>query len=511
MKKHFLMMLMAFSMLFGSVQAQTNSIDNVLNVRLRSSGEIIQDDQVKGYYFFYKVDRVDRKNSLYNLTILDANLNQVSSQEIVTSKYSYLTEGSFNGTHLMMEFYDAKKKEYSWRLFDQQAQQIKEIALGEHSIYMNPIRTDNDEIRSNYLFAIPGNGFMFYNMVKNKKLGYEIKHFNNQGVEDWSFESPKKSDLLEAANFLVADDDIIVNNLAVRPKLMSTKGTKSTILGIDAKTGKERFEVPLNDKKNDLIVLNGFFNTLTGNIMVMGMTYKPGEAPKGKSTGLFALQIDRDGEVVSDSRLSWTKEVAEFIPVNEKGKLDDVGYLYFHQIVQDNQGRFYAIAEQYRRSVSALGVAVLAMGGGASATKLVTEDMMVFEFSPEFALEGVEFFDKTKNDVYLPLNVDFVSIQVLGMLMDVYDGFDYNFTQTNRGKSMFAATYIDYEKIKGERNKFVFGAIVHSDDEYTVDKINLETDAAYLSVMQAKPGHVMIAEYDKKAKRINLRLEPINY
>lgn len=511
MKKHFFMLLSALILFTGSIQAQTRSIENVQSVQLRSSGEIIQDDQIKGYYFFYKVDRVDRKNSLYELSILDANLNEVSSQEIITSKYSYLTEASYNGSQLMMEFYDYKQKEYSLRLFDQKANQLAEIALGEHSIYMNPIRTDNDEIRSNYLFSVPNNGFMFYNMVKNKKLGYEIKHFNNKGVADWTYASERKSDLLEAATLLAADEDIIVNILAVRPKLMSMKGNKSTLLGIDSKTGKKRFELDLNDKKNDLTILNGFFNTLTGNIMVMGMTYKPGEAPKGKSTGLFALQIDRNGEVVSDSRLSWTKEVAQFIPVNEKGKLEDVGYLYFHQIMQDNQGRFYAVAEQYRRSVSALGVAVLAMGGGASATKLVTEDMMIFEFSPEFELEGVEFFDKTKNDVYLPLNVDFVSIQVLGMLMDIYDGFDYNFTQTNRSKSMFAATYIDFEKIKGERNHFVFGAIVHTEDQYTVDKISLQTEATSLTVMQAKPGHVLIAEYNRKEKIINLRLEPINY
>lgn len=505
-------MLLVICTLLGSLNAQTHTIDNVKSFRLKSSGEIIQDDQIKGYYFFYKVDRVDRKNHLYQLTILDANLNEVSKQEIITSKYSYLTEGSFNGTHLMLEFYDSKEREYSLKLFDQQANPVAEIALGEHSIFMNPVRTDNDEIRSNYLFAIPNNGFMFYNLLKNRKLGYEINHFTDAGKEDWSYASAKKSDLIQSAEFLAADEDVVVNLIHKRPRIFSLKGSKYSLLGVDTKTGEKRFDVDLNDKRNDLVVLNGFFNTLTGNIMVMGMTYKPGEASKGKSTGLFALQIDRNGETVSDSRLSWTKEVAEFIPVNEKGKLEDVGYLYFHQIIQDNQGRFFAVAEQYRRSVSVLGIAAIALTGEANnVTKLVTEDMMVFEFSPEFDLEGVAFFEKTKNDVYLPLNVDFISIQKLGLYMDLFDGFDYTFTQTNKSKSMFAATYIDFERIKGERNHFVFGAIVHTDDQYTVDKISLETDATALAVMQAKPGHVLITEYNRKTRNISLRLEPINY
>ncbi|MEL7342831.1 MAG: DUF6770 family protein, partial [Bacteroidota bacterium] len=228
-------------------------------------------------------------------------------------------------------------------------------------------------------------------------------------------------------------------------------------------------------------------------------------------TGLFALQIDKDGQIVADSRLTWEKDVAQFIPVNEKGRLEDVGYLYYHNITQDNQGRFYAVAEQYHRSVSALGIVALAAGQPASATKLVTEDLMIFEFSPEFGLEGVEFFEKTKNDIILPVNVDFVPIQTLGLVLDQYDAFDYYFTQTNTSKSMFAATYLDAEKTKGLWKTPIFGAIVHTEEGYTVDKINLQTDATSLFVLPAKPGHVMIAEYNRKEKSLSLRLEPINY
>ena len=163
------------------------------------------------------------------------------------------------------------------------------------------------------------------------------------------------------------------------------------------------------------------------------------------------MQISKDGDIVSDSRISWTKDVAKFIPVNKKGRLEDVGYMYFHNIVQDNQGRFYAIAEQYRRAVSAGGVALNALAaasgssGGANNTKLVTEDLMIYEFSPEFELEGVEIFDKHKSNVHLPISVDYISIQKLGYFMDYYDGFDYTFTQTNKDNSMFAAGFTDYE------------------------------------------------------------------
>ena len=54
--------------------AQTATIEDVYSVRLRSSGIIKDNDGIKGYYFFYKKEKVDRKTNTYILQIIDENL-----------------------------------------------------------------------------------------------------------------------------------------------------------------------------------------------------------------------------------------------------------------------------------------------------------------------------------------------------------------------------------------------------------------------------------------------------
>ena len=54
-------------LLFGMqvLFAQSLSIDNVKTVVLRSSDAIKEGTDVKGYYFFYVSDKVDRKTNEY--------------------------------------------------------------------------------------------------------------------------------------------------------------------------------------------------------------------------------------------------------------------------------------------------------------------------------------------------------------------------------------------------------------------------------------------------------------
>ena len=39
------------------------SIDKVYSVTLRNSGPILENEQIKGYYFFYQSDKIDKKTN----------------------------------------------------------------------------------------------------------------------------------------------------------------------------------------------------------------------------------------------------------------------------------------------------------------------------------------------------------------------------------------------------------------------------------------------------------------
>ena len=59
--KH-LLLLIGLSMIVFQHQAQKLTIDNIRKVSMRGSGAIKDGSDVKGYYFFYVSDKVDKKN-----------------------------------------------------------------------------------------------------------------------------------------------------------------------------------------------------------------------------------------------------------------------------------------------------------------------------------------------------------------------------------------------------------------------------------------------------------------
>ena len=73
--KHFNILLFLLTVLSLSLDAQKTTINNMQKSALRTSDVIKQGSEVKGYYFFYVSDKIDRKTNQYTLRIMDNNLN----------------------------------------------------------------------------------------------------------------------------------------------------------------------------------------------------------------------------------------------------------------------------------------------------------------------------------------------------------------------------------------------------------------------------------------------------
>ena len=81
---------------------------------------------------------------------------------------------------------------------------------------------------------------------------------------------------------------------------------------------------------------NGKFKFYPSTISVInGQTYLYGEyfklddnIIKDHSLGLAFWSIDEKGKVIAEKYNSWATDVAKFINVSTKGKIDDFGYLY---------------------------------------------------------------------------------------------------------------------------------------------------------------------------------------
>ncbi len=94
------------------------SIDKVYSAYLRNSGTISEKGQIKGYFFLYQSDKIDRHTDEYTLQILDENLNKVSNIKFQDSKKLSLLESAYNGSTLSFLFKNEDTKTLDMKIYD---------------------------------------------------------------------------------------------------------------------------------------------------------------------------------------------------------------------------------------------------------------------------------------------------------------------------------------------------------------------------------------------------------
>src|SRR5215510_11728467 len=109
----------AFGLMTGKLCAQSKlSIDKVYSAYLRNSGTISAQGQIKGYFFLYQSDKIDKHTNEYTLQILDENLNKVRSIKFQDSKKLSLLESAYNGSTLSFLFKNEDAKTLDMKIYD---------------------------------------------------------------------------------------------------------------------------------------------------------------------------------------------------------------------------------------------------------------------------------------------------------------------------------------------------------------------------------------------------------
>lgn len=285
---------------------------------------------------------------------------------------------------------------------------------------------------------------------------------------------------------------------------------RSYLLGLNIFTGKKAFEISTEEDEYKLFPMN--ISTLTGksDFMVLGTYYdKDDRIAADKTLGLGVFTIDGKGKITSKKYNSWANDFGKFLNVNSKGKIDDIGYLYFHKLIQTSDGKIFAIGEGYKKVADGVGIAlnILSGGGGTNNTKMKITDLVFIQFNNSFGLENATIYEKRSSS--LNLWGDLVSPHILAAMIKAYGGFDYSFTQTDNNHDRFYVGYDDYEKSENYKGR-TFNTISYADGKITTDKVTLDTKAKWMKIFPAKTGSVMIMEYFKKEKKLEMRLEKMN-
>ncbi|MEM7373150.1 MAG: DUF6770 family protein [Bacteroidota bacterium] len=524
-KTSMMLILLSLSVLFAA--GQSSSFDNVLNFQNRGSGYIFENNQIKGYYMFYRVDKVAKKTFSYQLRILDQNMQEAVSTTMERPKYFYLVESTFNGNAFMFLYYDRKEKAFELVTYNKQAQQISSKRYSKLRNQDIQLYTAygmlSDEASNPSIYPVGNRGFLRTSLkTRGMRSGYRLEYLSNDlsESESWSIGTPEDSKMIEFATVSSVTEDY-ATVIVVRRKGAMSKDFKYFVQLLDLHTGEIAFEEALSRKDHNYSVQFCTYDPEGDQMILMGNYYDVGDkALKGKSKGLYAMSLDTNGEQRNLELISWGKDIAQYLDVNEKGRLDEGGWITVHRIVRASDGKMYAIGEEFKKAVSKAGVAlnVLSAAGGGSGSgvaniKAVVKDMVIFELGEDLALQDVQVFEKRHNNVLLPQGYGLMGPGMLAYFMKLVGWFDYSYTQQSEDKDMFYSTYFSKVKEEGQRKKTpIFGVIIRDDvGDFSVDQINLETEASEMWVMPAKSGYVAIWEYFNKAQKVDVRLEQVNY
>jgi hypothetical protein len=247
-----------------------------------------------------------------------------------------------------------------------------------------------------------------------------------------------------------------------------------------------------------------------GGYMLMGPYFeKDDRAGLDRSLGLGIWVMDGKGNVVSQKYNAWDGQLGKVLPVDAKGKVDNLGYVFVHSVLQASNGNIFAIGEGYKKQASVTGIAGKLMGARTSAAKIRTTDMVMMQFDKDFNITGAKIYDKTNNDVFLPNGAEFLNAPSLALLIKALGDFDYNYTMADDNVDEFVVGYSDYEK-SGEFKGLTFNTIRYDGQKISQDKLQLNSKASKMQILPAKIGSILIIEYYKKDKRLDVRIEKIN-
>lgn len=502
---------------FGNLQAQSKlSVDKVYTAYMRNTGTIMENNQIKGYFFLYQSDKIDRHTNEYTLQILDQNLNKVKDIKFEDSKKLNLLEAAYNGGSLSFLFKNDDTKSLDMKIYSIDGKLLytygRDFDRKTDDLMKQYEATHTDEGTNQNVYNVGTDGYITVLPLRDgKQRTYEVDYFSSKERSQFSYVPDDEEDKYAYAEFMGSTDSLIILQVMKKHRALSTTAT-AHLVGINIFTKKKQFEIEQDDDKYQFVATNIVSVQGSGDIMMMGSYFdKDANIMKDYSKGLAIYKINSRGNSISKTYNSWTGEFAKYLPTNSKGKIDDIGFLFIHKVMMTPDGKMFAVGEGYKRQASALGIAMTVLGGGRSSfgvTKMVVTDMVMMEFDNKFKVKNAMIYDKSHNDAVTSSISDYNSQHTIALLIKAIGGFDYEFTTGEADNSTFTVCYSDYERSKDYHGQ-TFNSIHYNGNKFSTDKIELKSKAKMMRVFPAKAGSVMIMEYFKKDKRLDFRLEKL--
>jgi len=499
--------------------AQIQNINKVVKISSRGGGPILQDNQVKGYYSFVQLEKIDATTNNYQLSLFDENLRQINSINIKRITNYVLVDGAFNGKAFCFLFYNSMLKTIEFITYDKTLTQIGSFTRtikNKSDIWLFRHLASGGSTQQAYLIGIKDEGFLYYGRA-DKGLVYRTDFFDNTLKKIWTDEAINLKQVEEASEGFQQGN--YIGTLVTKQKKAGSKDVEIDLLVQEVLTGKKLFRTPVATNQYSVTFSDVYYDSVAQTFTVLGeYYYKEAKELKTQSLGLIAISYDFNGKIVNQKTNSWAKEISSVTPVNANGTFDGTNSrVIFHDFIRTRDGQFFAIGEQYKKATNGGAAAanlILAplLGVYTSSTQLNIYNLVIFEFNPDFAIKRTHIFEKDMNHIMMPVGSSMTNPKQLSFFLKSIGGFDYKYTQESSDNETFVIAYINFDKEKGQASTNVLGTIIYTPEKkFTVDKMPLKRSTSEYYVARAKEGYVLVTEYFRKEKRLESRLEKLNY
>jgi hypothetical protein len=484
--------------------AQSMSKSDIGKVKLRNSGAIIQQDVVKGYYYFYKLEKKDKNNNNYQMSITDENLREINSVIITRPKYYLLVDAVFNEEAFGFLFYDMKEEQIEIISYDQKLKEggtvVKELKNKYSAMTYKYLAQADVEPMQAFLLAVPKKGFLLYGLNEGSKSDYEIEFYDNQMKMGWRSVGPDDFYDFENAGEAFQHEEFVGSMIMKRTGLMDLD-PEIDLLMQQTSNGKVQFRIPLETQKYKIGLSEVVFMEEKQQFAVFGEYFlKEDNLLKDDSQGFITVILDMYGKIVLEKTNSWEADISACVSEKDKKKFEKTSIL-FHDYIQTNDGKIFAIGEQYKRG----GVPMM-------AASVNIFNMVVFEFDKDFSIKKLHVFEKEKNSLPLPRGAMVFNSKMMSYYAKSLGGFDYLFTQQTAENETFVVNYLNYNRDKGKKGVNQLGSIVYTPEKtFSLDVMDMKRDSDKYFLYRAKEGYIMLCEYFAKEMRLDSRLEKLNY
>ncbi len=495
---------------FGSF-AQSKMFENVLDVEVKSSVAIVSNQQIVGYAFFYKIDKM-KKSGLYRLSILDENLKEIGSNEFEGGKDLILTRANYESEKLMLSFYDEDKfddfKKFV-KVYDLKGKQLGLVGYDPEKVkkgmFGSAMAEQMDALYEG-IENVEGKGFVRLYQSKAKTGGIDIQFINLNGKLGWEKNiTADKGDRTELYLIATTPNTILLCQME-RGGIMDADPAVF-LIGLSTTNGNQLFKKPLDIKGNSyepMLVKK----MPDGKIrMVASLLDESAKFLKALPKGISLSELnDQTGEITIIKDFTYANDLSRVLSMKSDTKAEE-GYIKPHNLLMQDDGSMVLVGEFFRKTVSAGGMAMKVLRqGSASAAQATIEDMFLLRISSSLKATSLEKIEKDKERT--PLPTDFMSIGLTSKWLTALNSWGYMYT--DEGMNGSNKTVVARGSFGDEKYGTV--AITIDDKKGFSQKrfsIPKEKNVRYY-ISRAKPGYVMITKYNSKAKTMSVNLEKVN-